>query len=541
MDIERIFRQPQSSSRTVINIIKGANVINESPPAEICPYLPQVGFESITRKMGKSECPSLNQAMKYPHLKIQMSVQNPVEKSGLENSEFWSSVLGSRESSVDLGMVKAVWDAVKEDVPPVLKAAPLEFVNAVALPACCGVWEGVVAPAASAGSSPWALPMGLGSLGEQPIFTTRAHVFQIDPSTKKNWVPASKQAVTVSYFYDSTRNSYRIISVDGAKVIINSTITPNMTFTKTSQKFGQWADSRANTVFGLGFPSEQQLTKFAEKFQEVKEAAKLARDRSQEKIETSSNHSQTSFAAKMKREMQETPSVRLCVVLQESGRETPSSTRASSVNGTDDEKASHGGPAEAHLKSENDKLKIALAQSSSNVKKWETELQTLRESNARLSTALQESAASIEHWKKQFSACKEENDQLRSKIEELEEQCNEINKEKERNAQLSRRLQELETELQDKELELEELRKQGEIIPELMSECESVSEQLQDAEKKNKDLEEKVRTLRTEVEESKHRQTNLKTELKNFLDVLDGKIDELHDFRQGLSKLGVDN
>lgn len=53
---------------------------------------------------------------------------------------------------------------------------------------------------------------------EQPIFTTRAHVFQIDPSTKKNWVPASKQAVTVSYFYDVTRNSYRIISVDGAKV-----------------------------------------------------------------------------------------------------------------------------------------------------------------------------------------------------------------------------------------------------------------------------------------------------------------------------------
>ncbi|KTF88093.1 hypothetical protein cypCar_00021473, partial [Cyprinus carpio] len=31
-------------------------------------------------------------------------------------------------------------------------------------------------------------------MGEQPIFTTRAHVFQIDPSTKKNWVPASKQA-----------------------------------------------------------------------------------------------------------------------------------------------------------------------------------------------------------------------------------------------------------------------------------------------------------------------------------------------------------
>lgn len=31
---------------------------------------------------------------------------------------------------------------------------------------------------------------------------------------------------------------------------------------------------------------------FAEKFQEVKEAAKLARDKSQEKVETLSNHSQ---------------------------------------------------------------------------------------------------------------------------------------------------------------------------------------------------------------------------------------------------------
>ncbi len=54
---------------------------------------------------------------------------------------------------------------------------------------------------------------------EQPIFSTRAHVFQIDPNTKKNWMPTSKHAVTVSYFYDSTRNVYRIISLDGSKVM----------------------------------------------------------------------------------------------------------------------------------------------------------------------------------------------------------------------------------------------------------------------------------------------------------------------------------
>ncbi|XP_053573400.1 homer protein homolog 2 [Bombina bombina] len=354
-------------------------------------------------------------------------------------------------------------------------------------------------------------------MGEQPIFTTKAHVFQIDPSTKKNWVPASKQAVTVSYFYDSTRNSYRIISVDGTKVIINSTITPNMNFTKTSQKFGQWADSRANTVFGLGFASEQQLSKFADKFQEVKEAARLARERSQEKMETSSNHSQ------------------------ESGRGTPSSTRASSVNGTDDEKSFHGGPPDIELKTENDKLKTALAQSSSNVKKWETELETLRESNARLSSALQESIASVEHWKRQFLACKDENDQLRNKVVELEAQCDEIDKERARNEELSKRLQQLETEIQDKEAELEDLRKQSEILPQLMSECESVTEKLQGAEQRNQELEEKVRTLRKDMEESKHRQGHLKLELKHFLNILDGKLNDLHEFRQGLSKLEMDN
>lgn len=38
-----------------------------------------------------------------------------------------------------------------------------------------------------------------------------------------------------------------------------------MTFTKTSQKFGQWSDARANTVFGLGFPSEAELNKVGRK------------------------------------------------------------------------------------------------------------------------------------------------------------------------------------------------------------------------------------------------------------------------------------
>ncbi|CAG9135691.1 unnamed protein product [Plutella xylostella] len=113
---------------------------------------------------------------------------------------------------------------------------------------------------------------GKETMGEQPIFTCKAHVFHIDPKTKRSWMSASAAAVSVSFFYDSSRNLYRIISVEGTKAVINSTITGNMTFTKTSQKFGQWSDVRANTVYGLGFASEAELGKFIEKFQEVKDA-----------------------------------------------------------------------------------------------------------------------------------------------------------------------------------------------------------------------------------------------------------------------------
>ena len=55
---------------------------------------------------------------------------------------------------------------------------------------------------------------------EQPIFTCKAHVFHIDPKTKRSWLPASSAAVNVSFFYDSSRGLYRIISVEGTKVCI---------------------------------------------------------------------------------------------------------------------------------------------------------------------------------------------------------------------------------------------------------------------------------------------------------------------------------
>ncbi|XP_033621720.1 homer protein homolog 2-like [Fukomys damarensis] len=333
-------------------------------------------------------------------------------------------------------------------------------------------------------------------MGEPPIFTIRAHVFQTDSRTKAIWVPLSQQAVSVSYFYDVTRNTYRIISVDGDRVIIHSTITPNMTFTKTSRRFGQWADGRANTMFGLGFSSDQQLTKFAEKFQEAKETAKLAREKSQEKTEPSDNHSQ-----------------------------------GPRVEGTGEGK----GPPEDR------KPQAAGTPSAAQVGKWELELRILRDSNAQLSTALQDSAASVEQWKKQVCACREENERLRHQVEELETLCRQTGRGLEGATQLKRRIAELESELRAKETEVKDLRKQTEVLPQLKSECECVSEKLEAAERDNQSLEGKVRSLKADLSRSKNRQRHLKSDLKRFLDGLDKKIDDLQEISQGLAELGSED
>lgn len=269
------------------------------------------------------------------------------------------------------------------------------------------------------------------SIKEQPVFSTRAHVFQIDPATKKSWVPCSKQAVTVSFYYDPNKETHRIISVDGSKAIINSTILPNMTFTKTSQKFGQWSDARANTVFGLGFPSEAELNKFAEQFKEAKGSTRSPA------VSTTSSASSSSGTAGSNVAVSSNGTSNVAAVngTTVSPLGTPSighksssvKSNSSASSGEEEAKDSSGisshkivGNTESQLKYENDRLKMALAQSSANAKKWETELQTLKNNNARLTAALQESTTNVEEWKKQLNAYKEENIKLRKKVQELE-------------------------------------------------------------------------------------------------------------------------
>ncbi|CAG9820952.1 unnamed protein product [Phaedon cochleariae] len=285
---------------------------------------------------------------------------------------------------------------------------------------------------------------GKDTMGEQPIFTCKAHVFHIDPKTKRSWMPASTSAVSVSFFYDSSRSLYRIISVEGQKAVINSTVTPNMTFTKTSQKFGQWSDVRANTVYGLGFSSEAELQKFIDKFNEVKEATRSAISKvtanggAAVTPVTSANASPITARAaaaapdSSSDNLLEPPgNPSMPVTPNAKSEEELPHPRSHSISGMQsNESPSHQGkmekssymtsnanPIDMQLKYENDRLKLALAQSSANAKKWEIELATLKSNNARLTSALQESTANVDEWKRQLASLKEENMRMKVKYQ----------------------------------------------------------------------------------------------------------------------------
>ncbi|XP_004074697.1 homer protein homolog 1 [Oryzias latipes] len=352
-------------------------------------------------------------------------------------------------------------------------------------------------------------------MGEQPIFSTRAHVFQIDPNTKKNWVPTSKHAVTVSYFFDSTRNVYRIISLDGSKAIINSTITPNMTFTKTSQKFGQWADSRANTVYGLGFSCESHLAKFAEKFAEFKEAARLAKEKSQEKTELTSTPSQESAPADLQ-----------------------SPLTSESVNGTADDRLAADANQHADTRAEPSQNALPFSHSSSSINKhWEAELAALKGNNAKLTAALLESTANVKQWKQQLAAYQEEAERLHKRVTELECVSVQTTVIKTQKTELNRTIEELEAALRAKEEELERLKAEVESANEFKFQKDSLLQKLEDTEARNRTLEAQLSDLEQRLEGIQLERETYRKNLRSLLEMLDGKIFELTELRDTLVKL----
>ncbi|XP_078314573.1 uncharacterized protein LOC111130409 isoform X8 [Crassostrea virginica] len=393
---------------------------------------------------------------------------------------------------------------------------------------------------------------------EQPIFTTKAHVFQIDPDTKKNWIPASKSAVSVSYYYDTTRNTYRIISVDGSKAIVNSTITPGMTFTKTSQKFGQWSDPRANTVYGLGFSSEQDLQKFIEKFKEVKEMTRQAVSQTppippstnqnsasqvngneESQSPSSSKHANSSQPRQFLHHRSSSLSA-MQGTTDTSKQDVNLKERRNSFNTPNSPNNSSNNAAESQLKYENDRLKLALAQSSTNAKKWEVELQTLKNNNARLTAALQESTTNVEEWKKQLAAYKEESGKMKKKIVELEkrqsgsEQVAALQTELQ---QLTERLERVQLDNQDKQDEINQLSLRLSELSARETQSSTLQNRCKKLEEENDHLRLKVEDLQRQLSERNMSHDQESSELLRLEDQLGNKVTELYEIHEQIISL----
>ncbi|KAM9460028.1 homer protein homolog 3-like isoform 1-T2 [Salvelinus alpinus] len=350
---------------------------------------------------------------------------------------------------------------------------------------------------------------------EQPIFSARAHVFQIDPNTKRNWIPASKHAVTVSFFYDGNRNVYRIISVGGTKAIINCTITPSMTFTRTSQKFGQWADSRANTVYGLGFATEQQLHQFSERFKEVKEAARLAREKSQDKMELANTALSIAAPQDLSDELQSPPV--MC------------------VNGPED-KMFRSQSADITLSSEKERIKKMLSEGSICEMNLEAELFTLQDSNSKLVAALHEANNNVEQWKKQLVAYQEETERLRDQVADLEAHGGHGPSDMLKD-ELTRSLEELEALLKAKDEEIHILQNKKEEYHEMEQEREEAIHRLQEMEMRNLELERRVQNVEQNLSASLEERDRTESEVQRAIEILDVKIFDLNDLRQSMVKL----
>nr|XP_057920474.1 homer protein homolog 1-like isoform X4 [Doryrhamphus excisus] len=308
-----------------------------------------------------------------------------------------------------------------------------------------------------------------------------------------------------------------------------------MTFTKTSQKFGQWADSRANTVYGLGFSSESHLSKFADKFAEFKEAARLAKEKSQEKMELSGTPSQ---GGAVKRSV--SPAVKHVIKKEPVAAPPLSPLTSERVNGTEDERAATEAPqpSEARGGAEPSHNALPFSHSSPGISKhWEAELAALKGNNAKLTAALLESTANVKQWKQQLAAYQEEAERLHKRVTELECVSGQSTTARSDKTELNRTIEELEEALKAKEDELERLKMEIQSANQFHSQRDSLAHKLQAVELRNQALEAQLDELEQRVEADQRERDVFRQSLRSLLQLLDGKILELSELREALAKL----
>lgn len=362
-------------------------------------------------------------------------------------------------------------------------------------------------------------------MGEIPIYTAKAHVFVIDPVTKKSWIPASKNAVPVNFFFDTTRNTYRIIGVEDSKPIINSTVTPGMNFNKTSTKFGQWADARANTVYGLGFSSDTLLNKFSEQFDDIRErSVKLDVD----SLQSQTNGIRIAEASKV-----------VTMPLKEREVPTKKEQDEEQVSSASDDSRTLSNQSNSeikYLRMNNDKLKAALAQSSANAKKWETELQSLKNTNARLTTALQESMSNVDQWHRQLALHKEENERYKKRCAELETEVSQTKTLSDHNVELRRQMDLARKEASEKAQECNMLQQRVGVLAVVEAQHGELTVRLKQMQSDNILLKEEISRLEDELDNGEKAESKRRLEGQAILGSLADKLTDITEITQKLQQ-----
>lgn len=290
-----------------------------------------------------------------------------------------------------------------------------------------------------------------------PLFVFRAHCFQIDAKTKRSWLPLSEQAIQISVFFESSRQAFRFVSLEHALAqngssangqssldgyVLSSSVLPSTTFTRTSAKFLQWLDVRAQTVFGLGFANEGDLNRFIERFKSIREAFQISttsaagsqvQSAPPQSLTPTSAHSSPPAASSSNSNSQLQP---VTVSTQPLNFTVPSASQSPALasyaqdslasltdvypngnNGTtasDTDGAASIGEYVEQLRSENDKLRSALQTNSTNYRKWQEELSNTRSANSKLQTDLTEARSSNSLLTEQLAEARAELARLRS-------------------------------------------------------------------------------------------------------------------------------
>uniref|UniRef100_A0A8C2B6E0 Homer scaffold protein 1 n=1 Tax=Cyprinus carpio TaxID=7962 RepID=A0A8C2B6E0_CYPCA len=255
---------------------------------------------------------------------------------------------------------------------------------------------------------------------------------------------------------------------------------------------------------------------FADKFAEFKEAARLAKERSQEKMELTSTPSQESATGDLQSPV------------------TPENINGTNERVTPDTAFNTESRAETNA--------VPFPHSSTSITKhWEAELAALKGNNAKLTAALLESTANVKQWKQQLAAYQDEAERLHRRVTELECVSGQTAGVKTQKTELNQTIEELEAELKAREEELENLKEEVEKASQLQTQKDSLAQKLQETERRNAELESQLQDLEQRLETGQLESESFRKSLRSLLELLDGKIFELSELRDSLAKLMEDD